>query len=167
VPNGILQKFFSRHDEFATFDWASIKETRIDPVFETWQRMPEDRRKQVSAVIHRVYALANPRGTAVLVEAASEEGIDIAASVRSMKNAYERAFWFFLEHPKIFDNARTQFHIATLPRRSWEKRNGMPKQAIEINDEVVDALGRGVSPRDRQAVLAAFLARPVVMLKAA
>lgn len=81
----------------------------------------------------------------MLVEAASEEGIDIAAAVRSMKNAYERAFWFFLEHPKIFDNARTQFHIATLPRRSWEKRNGMPKQAIEINDEVVDALGRNLS----------------------
>jgi hypothetical protein len=35
VPNGILQKYFSRHDEFATFDWASIKETRIDPIFET------------------------------------------------------------------------------------------------------------------------------------
>ena len=60
VPNGILQKFFSRHDEFATFDWASIKETRIDPVFETWQRMPEDRRKQVSGVIHRWPILVAP-----------------------------------------------------------------------------------------------------------
>ncbi len=145
VPNAILQKYFSRHDEFAAFDWAAIKETRIDPVFEAWQRMPEDRRKQASGVIRRVHALANPRGTAVLVEAASEEGIDIAAAVRSMKNAYERAFWFFLEHPAVFQSARTQFHIATLPRRSWEKRNGMPKQAVEINDGVLDALGSNLS----------------------
>jgi len=88
---------------------------------------------------------ANPHGTPVLVEAASEDGIDIAAAVRSMKNAYERAFWVLLEHPDIFEHARTQFHIAALPRRSWEKRNGMPKQSVEVNHEVLDALGRNLS----------------------
>jgi hypothetical protein len=144
-PTGILQRYFSRHDEFASFDWPGIKETRIGPVFDAWQSMTENRRKQASAVFRRVYALANSRGTAVLVEAAGEEGIDIAAEVRSMKNAYERAFWVFLEHPAVFQSARTQFHITTLPQRSWEKRNGMPKQAIEINDEVLDALGRNLS----------------------
>ena len=97
--------------------------------------------------IQRIYrsALANPRGIAVLVETAGEDGIDIAAAMQSMKNAYERAFRILLAHPALFESARTQFHIATLPRRSWEKRNGMPKCAVDVREAVIGDLASNLS----------------------
>lgn len=145
VSNRNLQQFFSPYQEFAALDWAAIRETRIEPVFDAWHRLPEASRKAVSGVLRRVHALASARGTAVLVETAAEEGIDITEAVRSMKNAYDRAFWVSLHHPAVFGGAGTQFHISTLPRRSWEKRNGMPQRAVEVEESVVEELGRNIS----------------------
>lgn len=145
TPNQTLQEFFSRYEDFAGFDWTAVTETKIEPIFAVWQRMPDPRRQEVAGILRRIHAMANPRGTAVLVETGNEEGIDLAPVVRQLKNAYARAFRVFLDYPQLFAAARTQFHIAMLPRRSWEKRNGLPRTSVAVTGEVIDELRRGIS----------------------
>ena len=44
-------------------------------------------------------------------------------------------------------SSSTPAHSSTsrrCPRGPWEKRNGLPKQTVEIDQEVLDALGRNL-----------------------
>jgi hypothetical protein len=134
VPNSLQARFFSRYDAFSGFDWSHLKETQVEPVFERWQQMPEAERRQVGNVFRQVHSMASSRGTRVLVEAARDRGLEIAPDLGARKNAYDRAFWCFLDHPEVFANARTLNHIEGLPRCSWEKRNGLPKKLIQFTD---------------------------------
>ena len=51
----------------------------------------------------------------------------------------------FLDHPDVFENARTLEHIEALPRRSWEKRTGLPKQQLEVTAACLAELGSRIS----------------------
>ena len=145
VPNALQVRFFSRYDAFSGFDWSHRKETQVEAVFARWQQMPEAERRQVGNVFRQVHSMANSRGTRVLVEAARDRGLEIAPDLGAKKNAYDRAFWCFLDHPEVFANGRTLDHIEGLPRCSWEKRNGLPKKPIDFTDTTVSDLGRKIS----------------------
>ncbi len=145
VPNALQARFFSRYDAFAGFVWSHLKETQVETVFERWQQMPEAERRQVGNVFRQVHSVASSRGTRVLVEAARDRGLEIAADLGARKNAYDRAFWCFLDHPEVFADARTLDHIEGLPKCSWEKRNGLPKKTIEFTDTTISDLGRKIS----------------------
>lgn len=145
VPNALQARFFSQYDTFSGFDWSHRKETQVEAVFERWQQMPEAERRQIGGVFRQVHVMASSRGTRVLVEAARDRGLEIASDLGARKNAYDRAFWCFLDLPEVFANARTLDHIEGLPRCSWEKRNGLPKKPIEFTDATVSDLGRRIS----------------------
>ena len=81
----------------------------------------------------------------MLIEAARDRGLEIAQDMGARQNAHERAFFCFLDHPEVFENARTLDHIEGLPRRSWEKRNGLPKQQIEVTAGCIKELGSRIS----------------------
>src|SRR5207248_9685941 len=130
--NTSQERFFSRFDSFSKFDWSHQKETQVDAVFDLWQNLPEPERRQVGGVFRQVHSMANSRGTRVLVDAARDRGIELVTDLGARKNAYDRAFWCFLDHPEVFANARTLDHIEGLPKCSWEKRNGLPKRPIEF-----------------------------------
>ena len=145
IPNVLLNRFFAQFSEFSDFDWSALKEAQIEPVFERWQAMPDPERHRVDVVFRKVYSLADSCGTTVLIESARDRGLEIAEEIRTKQNAYGRALWCFLEHPQIFDNARTLAHIDALPRQSWEKRNGLPKRSIQVTEATLGELGREIS----------------------
>ena len=145
VPNALLARFFSRFGGFAKFDWRQLKEVQVEDVFEQWQELPEAERRQVYQTFRRIYSMATPRGTRVLIEAAHDLGLDIARDMGARKNAYERAFSCLLDHPDLFENARILDHLDTLPRSSWEKRKGLPKQQIEVTAGRIAELSSRIS----------------------
>jgi hypothetical protein len=145
VPNSLLARHFSHFGGFADFDWSHLKESRIEGIFEQWQDLPEAERRQVGGTFRKIHSMATARGTRVLIEAARDRGLDIAQDMGARKNAHERAFACFLDHPDVFENARTLDHIEALPKRSWEKRNGLPKQQIEVTAGCLAELGSRIS----------------------
>jgi len=145
VPNSLLARFFSRFGGFTDFDWRQLKEAQIEGAFERWQELPEAERRQVGGTFRQIHSMATPRGTRVLIEAARDRGLEIAQDMGARQNAHERAFFCFLDHPEVFENARTLDHIEGLPRRSWEKRNGLPKQQIEVTAGCIKELGSRIS----------------------
>jgi len=145
VPNSLLARHFSHFGGFADFDWSHLKESRIEGMFEQWQDLPAIERRQVGGTFRKIHSMATARGTRVLIEAARDRGLDIAQDMGALKNAHERAFTCFLDHPDVFENARTLEHIEALPRRSWEKRTGLPKQQLEVTAACLAELGSRIS----------------------
>ena len=176
VPNVLLARFFSRYSSFSEFGWSRISETQIEPIYESWQRMPEADRHATGNLFRQVQALADPHGTATLIAAARDSGLDVVQEVTAMKNAYERAFWCMLEHPDVFHNGRTLAHIDSMPQKSREKWTGLPQEPVDVTAETVVRLegaireyyqrldGRGeacqVEYRRRSGAVDSFFAYP-------
>jgi hypothetical protein len=135
APNTLLARFFAKFEGFADFRWQGMSERRIEGIFEGWQQLPEAERRGVSTVFRQIDSLATTRGTKVLIEAARDRGLDLAQQLGAMASAHARAFACYLDHPEVFESARTLDHIEALPRRSWEKRNGLPKESVEVTEE--------------------------------
>jgi hypothetical protein len=149
TPNALLSQFFEQFPDFADVDWSGLTETEIGPVFERWQDLPEQARNKIDTVFRKVHALADSIGTLVLIEAARDRSLEIAAKLGAKQSAYERAIWCYLEHPEIFEDARTLAHIDSLARNSWEKRKGLPKQQVKVTDDLCKTLGEKVSAHYR------------------
>jgi hypothetical protein len=80
-----------------------------------------------------------------LIRVAREQGIDLVTSFRRRSCAYERAFWMFLNHPETFEEARTLAHWERLPRRSMERRTGLPAMAPDITPETLEQFGNSIA----------------------
>jgi hypothetical protein len=149
IPNALLARLFEQFPEFSDFDWKELGETQAEPVFERWQALAEPERNRIDMVFRKVHSLADSLGTTVLIEAARDCSREIAAEIGAKENAYERALWCHLEHPTIFEDARTLAHIDGLARNSWEKRKGLPKQPIKVTEALREKLGAAVSAHYR------------------
>ena len=55
------------------------------------------------------------------------------------------AFWTFLNYPAVFEEARTLAHWERLPRRSMEKRDGLPAMTPQITPDVLEEFGVGLA----------------------
>jgi len=145
APNSLLARFFSRFAEFAEFNWKERTERNVEEIFERWQQLPEAERREVGNTFRQIDSLATTRGTKVLIETARDRGLDIAQQLGAMASAHERALACYLDHPEVFASARALDHIEALPRRSWEKRNGLPTENIEVTADRLAALRQRLS----------------------
>lgn len=89
--------------------------------------------------------MANPPGTQVLMEAARDIDVEVAAEIAGNMGAHERAFRCYLRDKRIFRTARVLGHIDGLPKRSWDTLKNLPAKAIEVTPEMLAELGRQFS----------------------
>lgn len=145
VPNGLLQIYFAKRNQLQEIQWDQLSETGIEAVHDALVRLPEADRQEIGSQFRAVWEMAAREFTPWLIRVAREQGVDLAASMQRQTNAYERAFRVFLDHPAIFEEAKALAHWENLPRRSTEKRNGMPKMAPAITAETLDRFGAAIS----------------------
>ena len=141
APNALLKTFFASYPTFTDFDWETVSERRVEPVLERYMEMPAADRERVLRIFRRVELLANSEGSQVLIEAARDDKEEIALKLGAMGSSRERALWTCMNHPKVFENARTLSHIDMLPKRSWETRKVQAVPAFQAADEMKVELG--------------------------
>lgn len=150
VSNPTLARFFSRYPTFSTFDWKNLKENQIEPIFETWNTLPEAERREATRISRQAHALASVRGTRALIEAGRERNLDLTEKLKLIQSGHERALTCFLDHPDVFGAARILDHIDGLPRRSWERRTGLAKIQLAVTKEMKGSLAKRISDFYRQ-----------------
>jgi len=145
VPNASLEQFFSSVPAFEGFDWSSVSERRVEPIYERCNLIPPAECARIFNVFRTVESLSTPIGTQVLIEAARDIDIEVATGIAGRMNAHERALWCYMRDKRIFRTARMLGHIDTLPKRSWETLKNLPVRAIEVTPEMLAELGRQFS----------------------
>ncbi len=145
VPTGLLQNYFAQRKQLQDFDWDHCNESNIDALHDAIFHLPEVDSGEISSHFRAVWEMAAREYTPWLIQVAREHGVDLAASIGKHSSVYERAFRVFLEHPSIFEEAKALAHWENLPRRSTERRNGMPKVAPAINELTLEQFGAGLS----------------------
>lgn len=145
LPNALLEQFFSSVPAFTGFDWSAVTRRHVESIYERCNLIPPTECARIFNVFRTVESLATPSGTQVLLEAARDIDIDIAAELSAKASAHERALWCYLRDQRIFRTARMLGHIDTLPKRSWETLKNLPVKAIEVTPEILAELGQQFS----------------------
>jgi hypothetical protein len=144
VPNALLKEFFSSVPAFEGFDWSAVSERRVEPIYEKCNLIPPAECARIFNIFRMAETLANPVGTQVILEAARDIEVELAAEIVKM-NAHARALWCYMQDKRIFRTARMLGHIDTLPKRSWQTLKGLPVKAVEVTPEMRAELGRQFS----------------------
>ncbi len=145
TPNALLREYFASRNQIQDIQWDRLSETGINAAHEAIQSLPEPDFREISSHFRAIWEMATREYTPWLIQVARAQGIEIAGSMQKQSNAYERAFRVFLDHPAVFEEARALAHWASLPRRSTEKRNGMPRMAPPTDDITLERFGAAVS----------------------
>ncbi len=145
VPIGLLQDYFAQRKQLQDINWDQFNESSLDGLHDAICGLPEVDAREINNQFRAVWGMAAREYMPWLIQVAREHGVDLVASMGKQSNAYERAFRFFLEHPAIFEEARALAHWENLPRRSTERRNGMPKVAPDINEQTLAQFGEDLS----------------------
>jgi hypothetical protein len=146
VPNGLLRDYFvGKRNQLLDIPWERLRETDVEPIYDAILGLPEADRREIGGHFRAVAEMAKREFTPWLIHVARELSIDLVTSFRRRSCAYERAFWTFLKHPEAFEEARTLAHWERLPRRSMERRTGLPAMEPDITPEVLEQFGNSMA----------------------
>jgi len=130
----------SRLWRFADIDWKELAENDAEAILQRVRKLDETDRRLIGVRFRQVHALANSRGTTVLIAAVGARGKELAAHLEGKKNAYERAFWCLVEHPKLFDSEPVYAYTYSVRQASRETRVGFPEGKVVITEAMIDQL---------------------------
>jgi hypothetical protein len=145
VPNELLQIYFTRRNQLAEIPWNHLSETDVEPVHQALLGLPEADRREIGGHFRAVAEMGRREFAPWLIRVARESNLDLAAIFRCKSCATEMAFWTFLNHPTVFEEARTLAHWERLPRRSMEKRTGLPALTPGITPDVLSRFGAALT----------------------
>lgn len=141
ISNPLLKEFFDRRGELRNVAWEELTETRIEPVFEAWQQLPERPRKEVQVTLQDVVELADERGLSVLAEEVKLRCPEREAEFNSWDGRADRAMWVYLNVPEAFEEAALFARADALAAgRYWIKRNGLPRQQLTVSAQTTAEL---------------------------
>jgi len=122
TPNALLKEYFSRENILTDIEFDSPEETKIEPIAQALDELPENQKRNIEADFRQINEMACARGVRVLVEEAGSpfHNLNLSGTFEQMKNHYERAFWVFLNHRVVFEIAS---ELAYMDRvGSWRRR---------------------------------------------
>ncbi|MBW7905255.1 MAG: hypothetical protein LC135_05555 [Phycisphaerae bacterium] len=109
TPNALLKQYFDRRGIDLGLDWSYLSETEVEPLFVAFEKLDDGTHSEIDADFRMVYDLACEDGVLQIVEQATLWDADVSGEFHDMRNAYERAFWTFLNQPMLFRTAG-RFH---------------------------------------------------------
>lgn len=141
ISNPLLKEFFDRRGELHDVAWEELTETRIEPVFQAWQQLPERPRKEVQVTLQDVVELADERGLSVLAEEVKLRCPEREAEFNGWDGRADRAMWVYLHVPEAFEEAALFARADALAAgRYWIKRNGLPRQQLTVSNATTSRL---------------------------
>lgn len=146
IANTQLQEFFTRRGELADVPWDTLTEHKIEPVFSSWQALPEERQREVQMILRDVNELADHRGVAVLAEGILIRCPQRSQEFQAQESKADKAMWAHLHSPAAFEDAAMFARADALASgKYWKRRNGLPKQALVDPDTLCAPLAGALS----------------------
>jgi len=146
IANPLLQEFFARRGELLDVPWGELTEYKIGPVFEAWQDLPESAQLEVQVLLRDIHELADHRGVAALVELVRLRCPERAQQFEAQVGEADKAMWAYLNVPEVFEDAAMFARADALAAgRSWEKRNGLPKGKLTVDEALTTRLATALT----------------------
>jgi len=145
TPNALLREYFAGRDLLADIDFGELGDTEVEPVMDAIESLSMKRRTLVEEDFRQINELACELGTRVLLEEGESDfqGLELAETFAQMSSHYERAFWMFLKHPRVFEIA---LDFAQMDRfGGWQQRDIGAGLVPAVEETDIKALGAGLT----------------------
>jgi len=154
AENALLSEYFTARGELTDIDWGSLNETEVDPIYNAWQALPEEKQEEVERDFRDIFDLASVDGTRTLIDESKfhNPDADLAAELDARDGFVNKAFWAFLKHREVFDLVSILDRADHLNGRYWRKRKDMPQKQPDLSAEAIRELAAAISAyyRERQ-----------------
>jgi len=133
MSNALLARYFHERGLFAEFDFACMKEGKVEPLFEAWLQLPVAVRNPMDTEFREIFEMGCEKGWRAILDEANEQLRDkpealiaFIEAFAALPNHYERAMRTFLDHHAFWRRATLFHHADRLPY--WRKRKKMSIQ---------------------------------------
>ena len=142
----LMHEFFRQRGELLELPWHELAERRQTlPIYDAWQSLPDDRRRQVQSILQDLLALADNRGMKVFAEEVQIHAPDRSWEFVSCRTRLNKAMWFLLNFPELFDRAALFARADALAVGRYAIRyTGLPQTPIAVTSETKQALQRAL-----------------------
>ena len=142
APNKLLARYFREHGALTDFDFASLKESKPDALFNAWLVLDDNTKQDMDADFQDIFNLSCEKGVkAIIDEAQFHDPKGLATFnewLAEKKNHYDKAFSTFLDYPAYWKGAALFFHADSLG--NWRKRKNLPKVVAQCEDSHLQKL---------------------------
>ena len=146
IANPLLREFFTRRGELDDVPWDGLTEHKIEPVFEAWQALGEESQLEVQVLLRDIHELADHRGVAALAELVRQRCPEHAQEFEVQGGEADKAMWAHLSVPEVFEDATIFARADALAAgRYWEKRNGLPKGELAVDEALTGRLAAALT----------------------
>lgn len=146
IANPLLRAFFKRRGELADVPWDDLTEHKIEPIFDAWQALDEPKKVEIQIILRDICELADHRGLAVLAEEIFCRCPERAQEFEAQTSKADNAMWVYLNVPEAFDEAALFARADALAAgRYWNRRNSLPKKALEVDSQLCDRLAQALT----------------------
>ena len=146
VPNALLACYFEDRGVNLNLDFEKLTETQVEPLFEAFTALPEERQATMEVDFQDVNALATDGGVeALLNEAEFYQDETFPEDISAIDGYHAKAMWTLLHKPKYWKGASALLHADTVAGRFWKKRNDLPKVPPHVDEEDIDQLAKSIS----------------------
>lgn len=125
TSNRLLKEYFNSRNITLKFDFENSKETKIDELFEEIISLDRVTQDKINAEFSRINNLCAEPATKTIIQEAKYNSLDLVEQFESLKGAYDKALWIFLNQDKIFQEAETFVNLSNLPTRFFRKIQNM------------------------------------------
>lgn len=147
VPNELLQRYFHSKSLLLNLKIADLKETKIDPLFDAWLKLPERQRNVMDAEFRTIWEMSCRKGFIAIRDEAEfhwREKPDTFTAfneqISALKGDYHRAMISYLEYPEIWPGAVRFYQADSLS--FWRKRKNMGNLPAHVDKESIKEFER-------------------------
>lgn len=106
VPNKYLKRYFSEKEVLQDFDFDSIKETKVGPLFDAFCSLEQELRNDIEAEFHDIFEMGCQKAVQDLIDDFdSSDREEIINLVSSHKSPLTSSMVFFLDYKDYWENA--------------------------------------------------------------
>lgn len=148
MPNALLARYFAARGLLHDFDFAAMKETKVEPLFAAWMAMPEAQRAKIEVDLREIGDMSQEKGVKAIIDEAEfhldgeGEHAAFVAMLMGLSGHHDRAMTAFLDFPSLWKGATRLYHADTLSY--WRKRKNLPKRKACVEPANIMALETGI-----------------------
>jgi hypothetical protein len=145
VPNYLLKDFFDQRGVLAEIPWATQHETKIEPIYDVWQALPESQWSEIDRTFQAIHEMACQAGVQALIDEGTFHDLNLATALGQHEGFYHKAMWAYLSYPDIFKVASLFVSADGLPGRYWFHHKSLPRIIPKTSAQACRAFAEALS----------------------